>query len=206
MAGALGLLLAAAMGAVPPAHMRPRLDVAVVVEPDVTLIDADLNAIADGVRTLWRPAADVRLRRSSSIGVVASSDTIQLVLTRRVRRASGPALGWVDFVEGAPKPVITVSIAEIAALMDAGHWHGRALNMLPAAVRQQFTRRALTFAAAHEIGHYLLRSTGHSRHGLMQPNFAVDDIMDSSPSIARLSADEVSRVGDQASLAARQGY
>ena len=47
--------------------------------------------------------------------VESDKDTIQLVLTGRVRRSSGPALGWVDFVDGVPQPLITVSVSEVSA-------------------------------------------------------------------------------------------
>jgi hypothetical protein len=191
MAVMLGAMVAAAA---PAAAGRPLLDVAVVAEPDVALNDADLNTLAEGVRAIWRPAADVRLRRSGDRHAPADADTIQLVLTTRVRRVSSPALGWVEFVDSVPQPVVTVSLTEITALMAAARWHERTLDTLPAVVRQRFERRALTRAVAHEIGHYLLRSPAHSKHGLMQSDFGADDIIHASPRVVRLSADEIARV------------
>jgi hypothetical protein len=191
--------------AAPTAAGRPLLDVAVVVEPDVTLNDADLKTLAEGVRAIWRPAADVRLRRSGGLPAPVGADTIQLVLTTRVRRVSGPALGWVDFVDGVPQPVVTVSETEITALMEAARWQGRALDTMPAMVRQWFVRRALTCAVAHEIGHYLLRSTAHSKHGLMQSGLGADDIMDRSARVVRLSADEIARVVHRQEMLATTG-
>jgi hypothetical protein len=190
MAVVLGAMMAAG---VPAAAGRPLLDVAVVVEPDVTLNDADLKAIGEGVRAIWRPAADVRLRQSGDLHPPVGADTIQLVLTTRVRRVSGPALGWVDFVDGVPQPVVTVSLTEITALMKGARWQDRALDAHPPRVGQWFVRRALTYAAAHEIGHYLLRSAAHSKHGLMQSGIGADEIMGGSDRFVRLSADEIAR-------------
>jgi hypothetical protein len=191
MAVILGAMVAAAA---PAAAGRPLLDVAVVVEPDVTLKDADLKALAEGIRAIWRPAADVRLRRNGDLHAPVGGDTIELVITTRVRRVSGPALAWVDFVDGAPQPLVTVSVTEITALMETARWQGSTLDTMPAMVRQRFVQRALTCAVAHEIGHYLLRSTAHSKRGLMQSGFGADDIMDGSTRVVRLSADEIARV------------
>jgi hypothetical protein len=193
MAGAFALLMTATL-ATTTVTVRPALDVAVIVEPDVTVRDPDLAVVADGVRAIWLPAADVRLRRSGDLRSGAGGERIELVLTSRVRRTAGPALGWVDFVQGTPQPLITVSMTEIATLMHAGRWQGRALDTLPGAVGKEFSRRALIFAVAHEIGHYLLRSTSHSKHGLMQAHVAADDILDPTASTLRLSASEIDRV------------
>jgi hypothetical protein len=201
-----GMVLAAFLAAAAPAPtVRPALDVAVVVEPDVAVSDADLSAIAAGVRAIWRPAADVRLRRSTGDpGAVLPRETIELVLTHRVRRISGPALGWVDFVAGAPQPVVTVSVTEVDALLHAGRWQGRAIESYPGLMRVRFVRQALTYAAAHEIGHYLLQTTEHAKRGLMQASVAVDDIADPRGRAGRLSPDEVARVRERReTLAAR---
>ena len=59
------------------------------------------------------------------------------------------------------------------------------LGLLPD-VQAQFRLRAIALAAAHEIGHFLLRTTKHARTGLMRAEFTVADIMWHAPSLARL--------------------
>jgi hypothetical protein len=228
MPGVLGWLLAATAAiATPVGVAQPTLDLTVVVEPDVVLRDADIREVGDGVRRIWRPAANVTmaptlacgyggqvdrpLERSTGlasprplcVAAPVGGESVTLVFTSRVRRSSGPALGWVDFVGGEPRPVMTVSVTEVTTLMHTGRWHGRALDNLPGLVRDRFVRRALTSAAAHELGHYLLKSQEHTARGVMQANFSVDDIMDSGTPLERLAPDEITRVVQRATLAAR---
>jgi hypothetical protein len=226
--GVLGWLLAATAAiATPVGVAQPTLDLMVVVEPDVVLRSADIREVGDSVRRIWRPAANVTMApilacgyggqfdqplesptglaslRPFCVAAPVAGESVTLVFTSRVRRTRGPALGWVDFVEGEPRPVITVSVTEVTALMHAGRWHGRALDSMPGLVRDRFMRRALTSAVAHELGHYLLKSQAHTAHGVMQANFSVDDIMDSGTALERLAPDEITRVVQRAALAAR---
>ena len=100
-------------------------------------------------------------------------------------------LGWIEFLDGRPRNTITVSIAAARTLMNHGKWLGRPIDTLPPALRQRFVTRALSRSAAHEIGHYLLRSSTHAARGLMRERMTIDEIMDDAPALNRLLPDEI---------------
>jgi hypothetical protein len=54
--------------------------------------------------------------------------------------------------------------------------------------------RTLGRALAHEIGHYILRSRGHSLTGLMRARRPVTDFMEAGRSRFGISGDEVARM------------
>ena len=51
--------------------------------------------------------------------------------------------------------------------------------------------RTLSRSAAHEIGHYLLRSGAHAPRGLMRERMTVEEIMDDAPALYRLLPGEI---------------
>jgi hypothetical protein len=56
-------------------------------------------------------------------------------------------------------------------------WGGRPVRDLPRRVQERFVSQALSRGMAHEIGHYLLRSSAHAPSGLMRSRLSVADIM-----------------------------
>jgi hypothetical protein len=182
----LMLLAAAALIAViaplPGAYdaSRPRLQVEMEVEPGTGLAAEDVQAIATDVRKIWAPAVDVIMVPAGARRTVPG-DTISLTFTTRTLSATDvTGLGWIEFVNGEPQPSVTVSIAAARRLL-AGSWAGVPFSRLPKRVSRTFLQRALARATAHEIGHYLLRSTAHAPRGLMRAGFSVDEIMDHRP-------------------------
>jgi hypothetical protein len=66
---------------------------------------------------------------------------------------------------------------------------GEGLTSLPAALADMFLARALGRALAHEIGHYLLGTREHTRHGLMRAEFLPQDLLeDTTAPLYRLDA------------------
>ena len=65
----------------------------------------------------------------------------------------------------------------LQALMARESWMGRRLDQLPPALRQQLVTRAVSWSAAHEIGHYLLRASAHAVAGLMKAQLTASDVM-----------------------------
>jgi hypothetical protein len=104
------------------------------------------------------------------------------------------ALGWIDFVDGRPQPVFTVSLDAVSALMNNSNWRGRAVGLLPPAVRTRFLVRGISRAAAHELGHYLLQTTGHALRGLMKPGVTADDILSPRSGTDRLDRADALRL------------
>jgi hypothetical protein len=104
------------------------------------------------------------------------------------------ALGWTRFVAGRPESTITVSVAAARRLMSRGRWLGRRMDDLPAPLQRQFVTHALSRSAAHEIGHYLLRSSAHAPDGLMRQRMTIPEIMEEGLSFFRLRSSEVSEL------------
>lgn len=64
----------------------------------------------------------------------------------------------------------------------------------PTILRQVVLGRVLGRALAHEIGHFLLRSRGHSQIGLMRANQSIADLAAPERFRFNLSPDEVARL------------
>lgn len=81
------------------------------------------------------------------------------------------ALGWITFTASRPDRCIHLSraSAEDLARTTPG------LNDVTFISHETLIGRALGRALAHELGHYLLRSTVHISRGLMRANWSSDD-------------------------------
>jgi hypothetical protein len=194
---ALGVLLVAAAVAAPsPADVpRPRLQLRVEVDGNIALDAADLRVIASEVRAIWSPLVDVAVTIGTASARLAAVDSVSLVITNRaLDTTENTGLGWIEFVNGEPQPTITVSMAAASRLLEHGRWRGVQFSKLPPRVSHLFLQRAIARAAAHEVGHYVLRSRNHSRRGLMRAVFTVDQIMDGRPSVTRLEPEEAAKL------------
>ncbi len=201
MLAAIALLLAAA--AVVPADMlRPRLLLRLEVEPGVAVTADDLDAIASGVRRIWAPLLDVAVTGPGESRGPVAVDTVRVVLTNRtLPDAAHTGLAWIGFVDGEPQSSITMSVSAVRRLQEKGTWHGRPFSALPPLASVLFRQRALTRALAHEVGHYLLRSTAHAGRGLMQAVFSVDELMDTRRSLERIDQESAARLRQRDLLA-----
>jgi hypothetical protein len=124
--------------------------------------------------------------------------------TRRIRlavdSAAHPAphvaegsLGSIEFREGTPEPAILLYPATASALVAVtGAEQGE--NRWTIAYRDIVLGRTLGRALAHEVGHYILRSRGHSLTGLMQARQSIADFMAFGRNRFGLTADEVTRL------------
>ncbi len=150
--------------------------------------------LMENVRTIWRPYAEIDFGGIGAEAAASYDDELRLLITERPQRpgpAAGAVLGWIEFLDGRPRNTITVSIAAARTLMNQGKWLGRPIDTLPPALRQRFVTRALSRSAAHEIGHYLLRSSAHAVRGLMRERMTVEEIMDDAPALNRLLPGEI---------------
>jgi hypothetical protein len=179
------LITASSPRALPPS--RPALLVTVHQDSRDPLDGATLRAVDRLVGAVWRPYAEVTVRSESDALAIPADDLLTVVITDRLP-ATGEALGWIQFVDGEPTHTIYVSRGAALRLAAQGRWEGRAISDWPAKVRDRFLVRAIAVAMAHEVGHYLLRSTSHSASGLMRAHFTVADLMNASPREYRLDA------------------
>jgi hypothetical protein len=168
----------------PPAASLPAGSPAlrVLVRFDTRAVEKHLR-VADLTRTvqnIWKPYADILFADTADLVGDGDVDEIQLVLAEgQGSAASGAsALGWITFIApGRPANVVTVSVATARSLMARESWMGRRLDQLPPALRQQLITRAVSWSAAHEIGHYLLRTSAHAMTGLMKAQLTASDVM-----------------------------
>jgi hypothetical protein len=77
-------------------------------------------------------------------------------------------LGTTQFVDGQPLPSIALYPDAIAALLSSEYLMVRGCIRWAPACQDLINGRVLGRALAHEMGHYLLRSRGHSANGLMR--------------------------------------
>jgi len=206
MLASIGVLLAAAAVTMPTPSdpTRPRLQVQMQVEEGVDLDASDIRAIASGVRAIWSPVLDV-LVTTPTASAPGAVDSIRLIITNGMLDThENTGLGWIGFVDGEPQPTITVSFTAARRLADSGAWQGVALSRLPRRASHLFFQRALAAAAAHEVGHYLLRSRDHTRRGLMRAVFTVDEIMDTRASVNQLDPQAAARLRGGLKIASRE--
>ncbi|OLE79098.1 MAG: hypothetical protein AUF76_17630 [Acidobacteria bacterium 13_1_20CM_2_65_9] len=162
------LLLAAALVStgLPPVH------VALAFGSEPTLPPAVAAAAVHEAADIWSRYRVVVDRTMPC----ASAPDEAIVLTVRAGRSRIPSaldtptvLGAINFAEdGTPYSILTVFFdlllqsVGLARLGDVGE------DRWPPELRRRAVGRALGRVIAHEIGHYLLGSRGHSSNGLMR--------------------------------------
>lgn len=177
----------------------------------VVLVRMDMPAAARHVQVadfsrevvaIWKPYAEIVFADLTERVESRFDDELQLAISERPRpgASNASALGWIAFTApGRPERLVTVSIAAARSLMARESWHGRAVDQLPRALQRQFLARAIGRGAAHEIGHYLLRSSAHT-DGLMRAQLTVSDIMDDHERRFRLQPVEAELLTRRAAL------
>ena len=189
ISGILAVLLNAAVAAHAAMPLeRPVVRVQVQTEGAFAVDRRMLADIVRGAHDIWLPYADVTFEVAAE--GTHSSGSLRLLITDRINTVSdGASLGWIEFVDGRPSNLITVSTTAAAALMRASRWNG-----LPKTVQRMFLVRAMARAIAHELGHYLLASREHAARGLMRGQLTADDIMQPRRSSDRLDRAQVERL------------
>jgi hypothetical protein len=171
-----------------------RLRVLVRIDAHAAIKELRIEDLIDNVREIWRPYAEIDFADTGSEAAVPYDDELRLAIDDHPRPPGSGAttvLGWIAFLDGRPQNTITVSVAAARTLMSRGTWLGRFIDTLPAALQQRFVTRALSRSSAHEIGHYLLRSSTHAARGLMREQMTVEEILDDTPALYRLLPSEI---------------
>jgi hypothetical protein len=89
-----------------------------------------------------------------------------------------PALASITFVRPCvPGSTIRVSVEHAKRLLARVRTAGAALDRRPSSASDLLLARTIGRSIAHELGHYVLRSPGHSRRGLMRPIFPAGDML-----------------------------
>lgn len=163
----------------PPA----RLQLLVRVKPDAGALDKTLMTdVFAEASAIWKRYVDIEFIAADREPARGFDDDLTLVVRNQPLRrseADSIGLGAIEFqAPDRPAHAITVSIAATEQLAARGAWAGRPFDALPRRVHDDFVARALGRTIAHEIGHYLLRSTAHAHRGLMRPQFTAAELMD----------------------------
>jgi len=156
------------------------------------------NDVVAEAQAIWRHAG-VDVRRLSPDEARQRPADVYVFFTRQppVRTATSHAapLAWILFTAGQPSNRVFVSRDAARLLLQRDGRLGTLFSALPPNGRDRMMGRVMGRALAHEIGHYLFASTGHTRTGLMR----------ATQSIASLATDDTKafRV-DATSLHARR--
>ena len=196
--------------AAPAADIRlPHTELRVIVRTegvspaDNRLLTRGLAAAAD----IWRPYVDVSFVRSADPDDAAllPRGALELVITAQTLAGQDPgSLGWIAFTNGRPAPKISVSITAARHLLEQSSWRDRPLMALPPSIRESFLEQAIGRSVAHEIGHYLLRSSVHTTHGLMRARLVSADLMDGRRDHVLLEPSDVMRLQQGLLMVARE--
>jgi hypothetical protein len=153
-----------------------------------------LAELVQNVRTIWKPYAEIVFADTADSGDDEYDDNLQLVVSERPGSAASgaSALGWIAFIApGRPARFVTVSVASARSLMSRETLMGRRFDDLPPVLRRQLVTRAVSWSAAHEIGHYLLRTGEHTAGGLMKANLRGADVMRNDREWVRLAPHQI---------------
>jgi hypothetical protein len=188
---ALGLAAAApavedpAIASERPGGDRPGIVlVAAWDSPAAAILDAaQQRAIERELQRIWAPHLRVSMAWPGALVAPAFDERLELVVTNRLPPSGSPdALGWVDFLAPErPARTITISLAAARRLAAQARWP---VNSWPAprALHDRFIARTLARSIAHELGHFLLRSSAHGPRGLMRARFTASDMFESEES------------------------
>jgi hypothetical protein len=149
--------------------------------PPAALAPAVLRTAVTEAAAVWAPYG-VAIDAAAPCGWASDDSTLLTVVVVRTRQPgaarfwSGP-LGAISFAaDGAPSTTITVFLTDILSILTDTKVLGAAESQWPPALRDRLVGRVVGRVMAHEIGHFLLRTTQHTTAGLMRSMQQVDEL------------------------------
>jgi hypothetical protein len=137
--------------------------------------DLSLPRVAEEIRAICAPDLKLVVMIGEE-ACSACSDAIDVFIDDIPPPPPGTALGWIDFENGEPTRNITVSLPQVRLFLRHVMWMDRRISDAPK-LWKEFLARGVGRAAAHEIGHYVLRSAAHHATGLMRSGLNPNDLM-----------------------------
>lgn len=135
----------------------------------------DVRAAAEReIRQIWRREG-IAVDIGSTAGD-AAVDMRVLIVSAAAATATRDGHHWpvAELLgDGAGQPVAVVSIAAARRVLDAAR-----LGDAPTTLVYRRLGIVIGRAIAHEVGHYLLNTAGHARHGLMRARIDARDFAD----------------------------
>lgn len=176
------------------------LQVAIIAPRGVT--DSLVTRICGEADAIWRPeGVALECHRIRSAQEASGWPLVVTIDEHQTRRDS--ALGWILFTTDGPERSIHLFQAQAEEIVRQmpGHPNFTILS------HEILIGRALGRALAHEVGHYLLRSKGHTARGLMRAVRPGDEFLGLSRLGFELTPDQSSaaarsRMEDQPTTAA----
>ena len=151
----------------PRVDMRLRLTVnsPLVADPSEIQRIVDNVWAAEGLHFRWVPA-------TAPLNSWTGLDAWIVVGHQRVHATKPEAIGSVQFQDDVPSRIIRLSVdaaqAWVVSQEARTYKLHRSFVQLRARTPLARTTKVLGYAAAHEVGHFVLASKTHASHGLMQ--------------------------------------
>jgi hypothetical protein len=166
--------------------VRWNISVGVFVPPDVT--ESLVTRVFDEANAIWGPT-DIAFdwhRITPKDTAAAWQVSVAIDDERKDFAEQHGALGWILFTADGPAPSIRLSRANAEALIP------RTPGVTGATIvgHEILIGRALGRALSHEIGHYLLKSKGHTPHGLMRAMWPSDELLSNDRRGFELTAEQ----------------
>lgn len=185
----MSVFFPASLAAQPRAASAAAVLITVQREAGVVLDDKAVRELSSEIERIWSPYLDVTVSPRDVPAPGFAGEHIRLIITTRTPPGDrGAGVGWIQFVGSEPQPEINVSTTAALRLMASGRVSGRPFAEMPKRLHALFQRRALSMAAAHELGHYILQMKTHARTGLMRATFTFDEIMNARATHVRLES------------------
>jgi hypothetical protein len=182
VAATLGLPAVHTLAHPPAVHLR--------FDRDGGLSAAALREAVKQTRSIWSDAgvAVTAGRPGDAIPAGAAVVAVRIESEKDWQIDGHSVLGWVTMDErGQPSP-IHVSMPAVDALLSRIDFLGRPFRDHTRVVRERLTSQAIGRVMAHELGHYLLRSSRHADAGLMRPHYSGTALAEYSLSSFRIGA------------------
>lgn len=160
------------------------LRVAVVL--DTANAPAQLDRLLDQASRIWQAyGVTLQWKPANGAGLTPADVDVWAYLTdwEPTPRARGPArrpLGAIQFVDGRPQNIVRISRRAAARLAQETVVGGESIVSQSPQIHDRFIAHAMGRALAHEIGHFLLGTSAHSRHGLMRQSHSSTELLAAS--------------------------
>lgn len=155
------------------------LRVAVVL--DTASVPVQLDHLLDQASRIWQAyGVTFEWMRASGAGLTPADVDVWAYLTdwEPARRAGRRTpLGSIQFLDGRPQNVIRISRRAAGRLAQDMVVGGEPIVSQSPHIHDRFIAHAMGRALAHEIGHFLLGTAAHSRHGLMRESHSAAEVL-----------------------------
>jgi hypothetical protein len=141
------------------------------------------HALMEEAVSIWKTSG-VTVRWTLDVNPAIPGDVpsdVQVVVLPTPAAGTGISdrrpLAAIQFVNGAPTTRISAFPREAERLLSGVYLDDRLLAHRPSALRDRMLGRVLGRAVAHEVGHFLFRTSHHTERGLMRANHRTDDLI-----------------------------